>query len=310
MNNIFILTFYSFLTRCFSKLTIYKCSNKKLQNGLCSELELETEDKKIYSVQECPKDTICNLKLGNCIYQKKFFHGGERCNFNGDCYSRNCVAGKCIDKKVGQKCLTNSECEKGTFCSSTLLRCKKFLKEGERCNEDIECGFGYVCGFVLVSLDRKCIKAYSVKPGYFVSDVKLCQSGKIKNNICIEVKKTYNQDKCLEDNDCVVSVDGATENGKCLMNLIGEKYCDFTSDSNEWKNFINLVEKKRELASHSQMYSVYLYENNWGDLELRAAYQKLQGKLKNVPDCIFRVKNFGRYFTLSLNIFLMLLSLN
>ena len=112
----------------------------------------------------------------------------------------------------------------------------------------------------MTSAQKKCLMMYSLERGEYSTDGKLCESGKVSGGRCYDTYSSSedNPIKCKINDECVkVTLFGdknGTENSECYCTLLGENYCDYTTTSDEWKEFVKVAKKEIENYKDKQMY--------------------------------------------------------
>ena len=257
---------------------IYKCADELEQGGVC---RLETEDptshETIYYVKKCGKGKRCystdDDTLGGC-YKMELNELGEeddKCKVNEECYSQNCVSGKCKYVADGAECSDSEECKPTSYCSSG--KCKAFPKPGEEC-ADFRCMNGYVCTTTGTETVFKCTAQYSVDNGGIANNPLACKSGFLEGNKCISYT--------LSSTECDASGNCSYKSGDTTKTFGG--YCDTKSDGKTkacrdingdlWNKYVeaygkrlNKIKDDKDYNRHSSKWSKHL-----GDRDVSDAY--------------------------------------
>lgn len=234
----------------------------------------------------CKKNNISNLQVG-------YLYPGESCynEPSSNCLknkiinpttgkveeTNECISGRCKGNNYNEKCLNNISCVVGTYCDGyddkgTLGICKYYKKDGESCNDSMECGFKSACGTIMEGNDKgkkKCMKMNSLKIGQEVDENEgiLCETeinGKDTDNKykCAEIvydttKELINNEvvECEYNSDChyayrfsdAIDKDVKKSSKKCVCSFSGKGYCQFSTLSN--KNRLNSVLKAKEYVA-------------------------------------------------------------
>ena len=148
------------------EISVKKCSLMpcNIQNTLLGELE---------------KNTTCQKTLDDNIYKNPSYPGGV-CTSDINCLSGICNnKNVCVDSEIGEECYNHENCPLNTACIER--KCRKYLEDGEKCNDSYECQFDSFCN----RHNNTCQKLFSVENGENINDYTLpeerieniCKSG-------------------------------------------------------------------------------------------------------------------------------------
>lgn len=281
--NLLILIYIVFLQSY--QCDIIKCGDKLGNKNMCM---LETSDRigetkqSISYVRGCPEGTVCSLVdikthevPGYCIPKVELVDEGGECKYSNECRIGNCKGNKCTGLSEGSDCANDKYCTKGTFCHFETKKCTKYFKKGEECyvNEDSSdlfrtlsyCEFGTLCG--KLADGYKCVELFSLPDGTECDNSYLCQGGNringkcasstIKNDTCIE---PYDQDSCEVEYNLGESK--ITMDESCLIYQDLTKVCPHQSDSQVFKDFVDLYKKELAKFSEKDIKAINLREFN------------------------------------------------
>ena len=279
----------------------YKClDNSQVSNNLiCQITEIESLEKTRISVRPCSSGYKCEnngLGVGNKACTSTFTLGteGTSCILGLECESGLCIGGKCSVYSDNSSCLSSKECSSNSYCGANL-KCNPVKSAGEACITNNECQYGYLCGKQEEKGDNVCVKMYSIASGKYASKKELCESGIVDKGECVDTYYALPEGKtvkeCEKNDDCEMIVIRSDRNettkGKCECTKLGNTYCEYSSKSNEWKNFVQVLSSEVDyykagtvnvLKSKS---SDYLLNN-----KILQAWRKTDVRNYDVPDCI------------------------
>ena len=197
---------------------------------------------------------------------------GESCTSNAECYSNNCINGKCEPVADGNICRNHGSCGKNSFCNRNKV-CQRLLEPDQECSDDDECPFGYICGKLEVNT-RKCLMMYSQPNGQQVDEEELCESGEKEGGVCVDMYTNVTKNGkehlklCLEDKECHVDVVLRGQvlyqtQGECECTHDGNTYCELGSDSYQWKQFIKVFRETVKNYKEGDIHVAVHRENDW-----------------------------------------------
>lgn len=156
-----------------------------------------------YIQNNCRKNQKCNLETGSCENVIKLQNHRQFCTTHEDCISEQCLSGKCIPLSAGVECETHRQCVSGYFCQKTKIanvessHCEKLPRRNEKAKR----GLGYqdtkigICGFGDAEDGEGICRYFGNKTvGEKGIDPRVCQTGILLNDICIEIKSAG---KCI-----------------------------------------------------------------------------------------------------------------
>ena len=247
-----------------------------------------------FYVRSCPKNYQCSqdisgneLSVQACqlLYKKK--KEGESCSIDSECLSDYCYKYKC--KNYNNKCISNWGCSKGSSCHGN--RCRELSKAGEYCDSIDDCPAGYACGKTKEDVTMTCIQMYSIKHNNYASTSILCESGLSQDNICYELQSESSGTKTCETNDdckyTIVMGENKTDTiGECICNWDGDGICQFSSNSEEWKNYIKVFKEESAKIDSNSVHIAAERDKYWNNQKIKDAMNKKNPFLVNAPSCI------------------------
>ena len=276
----------------------YKCLDSSLarNDDICQIKYTDEKDLTTFAVRPCKEGYKCNAVANTPFsYCQKIFAPyplGNKCVHDKECVSSICTEGKCVSKALNETCASYLDCPYNSYCDKKCLRVKN---AGDNCTSNDQCPFGYLCGHSsnVTSAQKKCLMMYTLQRGEYSTDAKLCESGKVSGGRCYDTYRASEDSpiKCKINDECVkVTLFGdknGTENSECNCTLLGENYCDYTTMSEEWKEFVKVAKKEIENNKDKEMYvpptrnSPFLLNE-----KILKAYRKTLVINYNADDCI------------------------
>lgn len=283
--------------------TIYKINKLWLIDGICKIKEKNGNDNpKTYHVQICDYGYYCpktENDIESCLFDYSLKIAGEKCNFNSECYSGDCdnKTYQCQPVEDNhQTCKTHYACGLNSYCFNGT--CLPLIDEGKECQDEDSCKLGLGCN----KKTQKCVKMFSLPNGENASRGYLCSSGVIDNNdICIDTYPKSSNEKCNTNKDCMITKmkkdsPKEEEEGNCVCDLEGNKYCELTSSSEEWKEYVSTFNKEISNIDINKVHQAgkrNFEKNNlqfdWGNDKIRTAYLNFDVKYKHVNKNIIKV---------------------
>ena len=155
----------------------YKCGDD-LKVGLC---QLDDYENNIIYVSACPKGKKCitgasgSLANHACAKRESLLKVGKKCVSPYECESGLCSDKKCIEKKEGETCKRDENCQHDSYCKNSGSEkventCQKYLSEGAECEVNYDkCSVGTDCAKTGTNTKSTCVKYYSLDDGTKVS---------------------------------------------------------------------------------------------------------------------------------------------
>ena len=297
-----LLALLSFCTA--KECTVYKMANDSVEEGICSIRHKEGNVTEFY-LKKCPTGYKCSSKsdtIQNCEAKYSLKLPGENCNFHFDCYSGSCIENKCVAKEDNKNCESKDwECGTTSFCNQYEgYKCKPL--GDSTCKNDEYCLLGMGCLKEEGKEEGHCTKMFSLEDGSYSNANYLCKSGYRYNSKCASTsrpKDANEANECNEDSDCKIIVtlpDGNyTIDGECQCTLEGKKYCQRTSNSDEWKNYVSTFNKEIEKIDTTKVH-VSGQRNikggllhDWGSDRIKIAYKQFDVTYKGVNSDIIEI---------------------
>ena len=238
-------------------------------------------------------DDDANEDLEFCFPATTRHIEGEVCSISSECLSQNCTNGTCQATPDGNVCKSHGDCGKHSYCDRKSNTCQRLLEAEVECNDNYQCGFGYVCGKLALNENRRCLQMMSQPNGQWVSDDDLCESREEENNLCADriTGVTNGVKPCDSDRDCseqtvVLGRVIEKDEGECECSYAGNKYCELGTDSEQWKQYVttfrDTVAKYKEGTIHVAVYR----EREWNVIPILAE-AKLYTDVENydAPKC-------------------------
>ena len=301
---------------------IYKCSESSLRDGLCmvrgEEPVGDNEKRNIYYLDTCSSSKYCTFNLNNpdiseysiCRKIEKASLGltGDKCHMDEECYSKTCNDKKCEAKSVGSSCSDHIECDEESACvwneEDSKKKCKKLVGKGEKCHYTDECPFNTVCTGDQYT-EGTCVDYFSLGIGETSYEPLACATGQIHeyytsdiNSVCAEY--TAKDSTCTEGSSkggyyCTISIKYSTdqsipakeENAQCQCKSNGEYGCPAFSDSDSFKNYVEVYKKEVEKVKIKGKQVSSMDRNHWNNKKIKEAYLKYVNhvKLDGADEC-------------------------
>lgn len=298
---------------------IYKCYD--FTDNTCKQIN-ENETVTFYYVQKCNSSSYCDI-TGTSPHTCKPYPSlpkkhGESCKMNTECYGVcNSKTNKCAPVENGETCSSHYSCKPVSYCDKEDSKCLPLRNAGDDCVNNEECPLGFLCSGT--QDERKiCIQMYSIETGDYAEEDELCKSGRTNGEYaCLDTISKNGGMECNVDEDCPCEYDIKTmkENGtgECECNLEGRKYCEYGSNSKEWKKFVEVFNKKIKDTDKKNFYTAALREEGeiesedelkyefWQIKEIQNAYRDFDVRYKGVDKCIIDyLKNTKSYMKISI----------
>lgn len=202
---------------------------------------------------EADKPAFCE----NFSIQKELL-AGDSCLHDLECYSQECISGKCYGRSYNETCDNHKECDVGLAC-----RVKDYPKDGEHkpitvcvpqisnnhtfCTEDEHCINSMGCNNYENNVGV-CVTYFSLSNFEKSSSADLCSSGYVHSDgRCIDTLfiaqegKTSASFECIgENNNCIYQIDGKPTNKELTLNTFS-KPCE-CSKSAEPKSYCSILD--------------------------------------------------------------------
>ena len=276
--------------------TVYKMAADSVEEGICS-IKHDNGTATEFYLKKCPTGYKCssdNNVIKNCEAKYSLKLPGENCNFHFDCYSGICTDNKCEAIKDTEKCEDNWKCGTTSFCNDT---CKPLTNS--TCKNDEYCLVGMGCLIEDGKKEGQCKKMFSLEDGVYASAEYFCKSGYLYHKKCASTSRFKEPENCNDDSDCQINVilpDGNhTAEGECECTLEGKKYCRRTSNSDEWKNYVDTFNKEIEKIDTTKVHVSGQRNINggllhdWGSDRIKIAYKKFNVTYKGVNSDIIEI---------------------
>lgn len=278
--------------------TVYKMAADSVEEGICS-IKHDNGTATEFYLKKCPTGYKCssdNNVIKNCEAKYSLKLPGENCNFHFDCYSGICTDNKCEEIKDTEKCEDNWKCGTTSFCNDT---CKPLTNS--TCKNDEYCLVGMGCLIEEGKKEGQCKKMFSLEDGVYASADYFCKSGYRYDSKCASTSRFKEPENCNEDSDCLINVtlpDGnhtLKPEGECECTLEGKKYCRRTSNSDEWKNYVDTFNKEIEKIDTTKVHVSGQRNINggllhdWGSDRIKIAYKKFNVTYKGVNSDIIEI---------------------
>ena len=285
--------------------TVYKMAADSVEEGICS-IKHDNGTATEFYLKKCPTGYKCsrdNKVIQNCEAKYSLKLPGENCNFHFDCYSGICTDNKCEAIKDTEECKGNDDwkCETTSFCDQNI--CKPLTNS--TCKNDQYClvGMGCLKEKGKEEEEGQCKKMFSLEDGVYASADYFCKSGyRYNNSKCASTSRFKEPENCNEDSDCKINVtlpDGnhtdEAPKGECECTLEGKKYCRRTSNSDEWKNYVDTFNKEIEKIDTTKVHVSGQRNINggllhdWGSDRIKIAYKKFNVTYKGVNSDIIEI---------------------
>lgn len=166
-----------------------------------------------------PLQPLC--VFGKCKFAEVNHVDKEPCETSSNCLANlECVDGKCVGRKVGERCFTSDVCEVLSYCHRDMNGTRSCQKKSQGtgaatspCDRDDECYFGSC-------FNDKCVEYYSVGEGGLCSNDRNCGPNMVCRNVngsstCTTVAKSAGRScvstSCPDHEDCVCDNSGGSE---------------------------------------------------------------------------------------------------
>lgn len=286
--------------------TVYKMAADSVEEGICS-IKHDNVTVTEFYLKKCPTGYKCssdNKVIQNCEAKYSLKLPGENCNFHFDCYSGICTDNKCEAIKDTEKCKDNWKCETTSFCNKyeqyEQSTCKPLTNS--TCKNDEYCLVGMGCLIEEGKKEGQCKKMFSLEDGVYASEDYFCKSGYRYKSKCASTSRFKEPENCNKDSDCPKNVtlpDGnhtaEAPEGECECTLEGKKYCRRTSNSDEWKNYVDTFNKEIEKIDTTKVHVSGQRNINggllhdWGSDRIKIAYKKFNVTYKGVNSDIIEI---------------------
>ena len=267
MKSIFLITLLLIsFTAILSKDTknVYKCaSDLKVDTCYFKDYQsTESTDTYTYYVDACPKGKYCvdlsdddnteGILVNQCMKKKHYLDEGDKCEVGSECKSGICTDKKCVAYEEGKTCSKTKECKLGLYCktSDKSKTCAKYLKKGDKCDmKQEQCRPGLECG------NGQCVDNFSINNGEKSDNWWACKSGeKFPNKGEVQCGEVTSVGECDKNNQAVVKIQFSSEETYTVScsDYIPELDSDYSAlkkanyDKDEWKNFVEKLDKYRE----------------------------------------------------------------
>ena len=282
--------------------TVYKMAADSVEEGICS-IKHDNGTATEFYLKKCPTGYKCSSDnnndnvIQNCEAKYSLKLPGENCNFYFDCYSGICTDNKCEAIKDTEECKGNDDWKCGTtsFCDQNI--CKPLANS--TCKNDEYCLVGMGCLIEEGKKEGQCKKMFSLEDGVYASAEYFCKSGYLYHKKCASTSRFKEPENCNKDSDCLKNVtlpDGNhTDDGVCECTLEGKKYCQRTSNSDEWKNYVDTFNKEIEKIDTTKVHVSGQRNINggllhdWGSDRIKIAYKKFNVTYKGVNSDIIEI---------------------
>jgi hypothetical protein len=213
--------------------------------------------------QNCSTNKLCrNPEIGaentQCSENPIKKEDNTSCANGAECRSGVCDT-ICKSLPTGDSCVSDNQCEVGSFCDDTLKACKKQMELGncirnEQCLNNMGCNAGI------------CTKYFSLNVGDKAESGEFCGSGDFDGNEvtsgnCIETtfKAPYDINKpCLTENTCTYTTfpTGEEKIKQCRCSFTdGKAYCPMPSSDSYYKKYVS--QYKAFYESNSKVHTIY-----------------------------------------------------
>lgn len=193
-----------------------------------------------YYYGQCEKNSYCAKvsTKGQCVESFPLKQDGSQCNIGVECESGVCdmQTHKCVYLKDGDVCYDDAQCGRKSFCYSDLnsntKKCIPLKKENEECYGDNYCDFNLACGTIDKSGVKKCAKMFSLKAGEMSDNMDLCEGGFFADydntTYCVDVIVTNKRCSFEDDNPCPTVYDFGNVTAK--QEVHGMCHCKWNGD--------------------------------------------------------------------------------
>ena len=302
---------------------VYKCLDNDVSNKLICKLTSFDNESQIttHRVRKCNDNMKCKQEITEGALCTNVFvpkEEGEPCNMNFECNSNICVNNKCSFYPLTHKCERSMNCNKNAFCNNSI--CTTLLQPQDECNTSKGCPFGYACGKTSENEKSKCHHMFSIKHGEYSSESLLCESGLNVNNICVDtyINET-NIKRCTSNKECEYTLikgnETETKEGKCVCSKNGEKYCELTSMSIYWKEFLTVFRKEvseykvnTTHVAHYRNIDINDVTSNWfNNKRIQTAFRKTKAEYYDTLDCVHEYEGFANAYINHVSLFTVLI---
>ena len=192
---------------------VHKDSSQIILNQCDSSLSLYCNYFTYYSLNESLwKNTTCYYRTipSQTCNQIKTQLTGDNCCTDVNCYSSNCINGKCFGLSPGRPCSVDRQCASDGYCNNKT--CTLHQNYGDSCTSDLQCPVGGGCNFGI------CTQIFSLQLGAKAQYASFCYNNFIVDNRC-EVLSIHLQDSafklyspflCVAGDVCVYTLSNGT----------------------------------------------------------------------------------------------------
>ena len=307
-----------FPSAIISTCDVYKCSESSLKDNLCEVTNQEKvgdETRIVHYLDNCSSSKSCMLvsvggvdyddyeQYGICIKVSTLGHTGDKCKSDAECYSKICNDKKCEPKSDGSPCSRHQDCDEESACiyneEESRTICKKLLAKGDKCHYTDECPFNTVCTGNKKN-EGTCVDYFSLGIGETSYDNRACASGQldISNYVCAEF--TVTDSKCEQSENyyyyCISSMKFSTDQSvsptdtviECQCKPNGEYACPPLSDSESFKNYVEVYKKEIENVKIEGKQVSSMSRDHWNNKKIREAFIKYdkQVQLDGADECV------------------------
>ena len=305
---------------------VYKCLDSNISNKLICKLTSFDNETQIttHQVRQCDNDMKCKQEITEGALCTNVFvpkEHDEPCDMNFECNSNVCVNNKCSFYPLQHQCERSMNCHKNAFCNNNT--CTTLLQPQDECETSKGCPFGYACGRVSENENSKCHHMFSIKHGEYSSESLLCESGLNVNNICVDTYMSVPNEndikRCTSNEECEYTLikgnETETKEGKCVCSKNGEKYCELTSMSTYWKEFLAVFRKEvseykvnTTHVAHYRNTDINDATSKWfNNKRIQTAFRKTKAEYYGTLDCVHEYEGFSNAYINRVSLFAVLI---